>query len=179
MVCQWVSLFLLFYYPYQDCLLSHWRSRWSVRLWILGSWVPFPVYAFLVLSLGKIFHLTLPMCIRVPVLLGKFLATDWSRLVGPTCLPNVMEIWDWLRPYGLHCSKKTNFILFPSYKSIFSKEIDKTVFLCSYISTDTYDNDWAMRYASPASAAICKQHSLWVCLGWTIQESNAKINSLL
>ena len=63
---------------------------------------------------GKIFYLyflILPRCKWVPVLLEKFPAIDWSPVLGlvrTTCLPNVMEIGDWLRSYGPCGLKKTN-----------------------------------------------------------------------
>ena len=43
--------------------------------------------------------------LTLPVLLGKFQAIDWRPVLGVviiTCLPNVTEIEDWLRPYGLY-----------------------------------------------------------------------------
>ena len=63
--------------------------------------------------MGKIINLhflTLPRCRWVPVLLGKFPATNWRPVLGmvrATCQPNVTEIGDWLRPYEPYGSKKT------------------------------------------------------------------------
>ena len=59
----------------------------------LGSRVQFLASALPVLTLGKIIHLhllTLPRCKWKPVLLVKFLATDWRSVLGwrepPVCL---------------------------------------------------------------------------------------------
>ena len=89
-----------------------WLSRLSVGLWIWRSRVRFPASVLRVLSLGKIIYLhflTLPSCKWVPVLLGKFPATDWRPVLGvvrATCQPNVTEIGDWLRSYGPYGPKR-------------------------------------------------------------------------
>ena len=66
----------------------------------------FVAFALQVLSLGlgKIIHLHFllyPGVNWVPVLLGKFSSKGW-------CLPNVLEIRDWLQSYGPYGWKKTN-----------------------------------------------------------------------
>ena len=90
-----------------------WLGRLSVWPWILGSRVWFPASVLRVLSFGKIIHLhflILPRCKWVPVLLGKFPATDWRPFLGMIrfiCLPEVTKIRDWLQNYWPHGLKKT------------------------------------------------------------------------
>ena len=96
----------------------------SVGLWIWGSRVQFPTSVLRVLSLGQIINLhflTLPRCKWVPVLLGKFPATDWQPVLGlvrATCQPNVTEIGNWLRPYGPYGSKRQTFSPFPPWSDV-------------------------------------------------------------
>ena len=91
------------------------RGMLRVRLWIFGSKLRILASALWVTSItfGKIIHLhflPLPWCKWVPVLLGKFPATDWRpvlEMMRAICLTSVMEVGDGLQPFGPYGLKKT------------------------------------------------------------------------